>query len=103
MDTSILELAWALSPYAICGEGNVSVRDDDSFWMKVSGASLTNLGKTEMIALVSSPGARPTISDSPLASPAQISARFAMLFDGGTATSAITGPSANRTVHVSIM
>lgn len=31
MDTSILELAWALGPYAICGEGNVSVRDDDSF------------------------------------------------------------------------
>ena len=50
MDTSILELAWALSPYAICGEGNVSVRDDDSFWMKASGASLTNLGKTDMIA-----------------------------------------------------
>jgi len=43
MDTSILELAWALSPYAICGEGNVSVRDDESFWMKASGASLTNL------------------------------------------------------------
>ena len=50
MDTSILELAWALSPYAICGEGNVSVRDDDSFWMKSSGASLTNLGKNEMVA-----------------------------------------------------
>ncbi len=50
MDTSILELAWALGPFAICGEGNVSVRDDDSFWMKASGASLTNLGKTEMIA-----------------------------------------------------
>ena len=50
MDTSILELAWALGPYAICGEGNVSVRDDDSFWMKASGASLTNLGKTEMVA-----------------------------------------------------
>ena len=50
MDTSILELAWALSPFAICGEGNVSVRDDDSFWMKASGASLTKLGKNEMIA-----------------------------------------------------
>ena len=50
MDTSILELAWALSPYAICGEGNVSVRDDESFWMKASGASLTNLGKNEMVA-----------------------------------------------------
>ena len=50
MDTSILELAWALGPYAICGEGNVSVRDDDSFWMKASGSSLTNLGKNEMVA-----------------------------------------------------
>ena len=50
MDTSILELAWALSSFAICGEGNVSVRDDDSFWMKASGASLTKLGKSEMIA-----------------------------------------------------
>ena len=50
MDTSILELAWALGPFAICGEGNVSVRDDDSFWMKASGASLTNLGKNEMVA-----------------------------------------------------
>ena len=50
MDTSILELAWALDPYVICGEGNVSVRDGDSFWMKASGASLTNLGKTDMIA-----------------------------------------------------
>ena len=49
------------------------------------------------IAAVSSPGATPVISLSPSASAAQINARLAMLFDGGTATSAITGPSARRT------
>ena len=31
---SILELAHALGPYAICGEGNVSVKDDDCIWIK---------------------------------------------------------------------
>ena len=47
---SIIELARALGPYAICGEGNVSVKDDDSFWVKASGTSLDTLEKQDLVA-----------------------------------------------------
>ena len=47
---SILELARALGPYAICGEGNVSVKDDDCFWVKASGTSLDTLEKKDLVA-----------------------------------------------------
>lgn len=46
----IIELARALGPYAICGEGNVSVKDDDSFWVKASGTSLDTLEKQDLVA-----------------------------------------------------
>ena len=48
---SILELARTLGPYAICGEGNVSVKDDagDSFWIKASGTSLDTLEKKDLV------------------------------------------------------
>ena len=47
---SILELAHALGPYAICGEGNVSVKDDDCIWIKASGTSLDTLEKKDLVA-----------------------------------------------------
>jgi len=47
---SIIELARALGPYAICGEGNVSIKDDDSFWVKASGTSLDTLEKRDLVA-----------------------------------------------------
>ena len=47
---SIIELARTLGPYAICGEGNVSVKDDDCFWVKASGTSLDTLGKKDLVA-----------------------------------------------------
>tara|TARA_R110002020_G_scaffold78195_3_gene196813 strand:- start:2203 stop:2871 length:669 start_codon:yes stop_codon:yes gene_type:complete len=51
MDSSILELAHALGSYAICGEGNVSVRDEtDCFWIKASGTSLDTLEKKDLVA-----------------------------------------------------
>ena len=46
----ILELAYALSSHTICGEGNVSGRDDDSFWIKASGTSLDTLKKEALVA-----------------------------------------------------
>ena len=47
---SIIELARTLGPYAICGEGNVSVKDDDCFWVKASGTSLDTLEKKDLVA-----------------------------------------------------
>ena len=48
---NILKLAHTLSPYTICGEGNVSGRDgDDSFWIKASGTSLDTLKKEDLVA-----------------------------------------------------
>ena len=46
----ILELAHILSPDTICGEGNVSGRDGDSFWIKASGTSLDTLKKEDLVA-----------------------------------------------------
>ena len=47
---SIIELARTLGPYAICGEGNVSVKDDDCFWVKASGPSVHTFEKIDRIA-----------------------------------------------------
>ena len=47
---NLLELAHAISPYTICGEGNVSGRDVDSFWIKASGTSLDTLKKEDLVA-----------------------------------------------------
>ena len=55
---NILELAHTLSPYTICGEGNVSGRSSsvykdikgDSFWIKASGTSLDTLQKEDLVA-----------------------------------------------------
>ena len=46
----LLELAHAISPYTICGEGNVSGRDGDTFWIKASGTSLDTLTKDGLVA-----------------------------------------------------
>ena len=45
----ILKLAYALSSHTICGEGNVSGRDGDSFWIKASGTSLDTLKKEDLV------------------------------------------------------
>ena len=47
---NLLELAHMLGPYAICGEGNVSMKDGDSFWVKASGTSLDTLKKVDLVA-----------------------------------------------------
>ena len=47
---NLLELAHMLGPYAICGEGNVSMKDDDCFWVKASGTSLDTLSKVDLVA-----------------------------------------------------
>ena len=51
---SILELAHALGPYAICGEGNVSAKFVDEFqscyYVKASGTSLDELEKKDLVA-----------------------------------------------------
>ena len=50
---NLLELAHMLGSYAICGEGNVSmkdVKDDDCFWVKASGTSLDTLCKADLVA-----------------------------------------------------
>lgn len=46
---NIIELAQQISPYTICGEGNVSVRvDDNSFLVKASGTSLYTLSESDL-------------------------------------------------------
>jgi len=47
---NLLELAHMLGSYAICGEGNVSMKDDDCFWVKASGTSLDTLSKVDLVA-----------------------------------------------------
>ncbi|MEK9699973.1 MAG: class II aldolase/adducin family protein [Candidatus Poseidoniales archaeon] len=50
---SIIELAHALGPYAICGEGNVSGKFSDEyrtcFFVKASGTSLDTLEKDQLV------------------------------------------------------
>ena len=47
---NLLELAHALGSYVICGEGNVSMKDKDCFWVKASGTSLDTLKRTDLVA-----------------------------------------------------
>ena len=45
----LLDLAHIISPYTICGEGNVSVRiDEDTFLIKASGTSLHTLSEEDL-------------------------------------------------------
>ena len=54
---NLLKLAHTLSPYTICGEGNVSGRSSsvyqdikgDSFWIKASGTSLDTLTPEDLV------------------------------------------------------
>ena len=39
----LLELSYTVSPQAICGEGNVSMRGDEGFYIKASGTDLATL------------------------------------------------------------
>ena len=47
--SNILELAKAVSQFAIAGEGNVSVRDENSFLIKASGAELISLTQDDLV------------------------------------------------------
>jgi L-fuculose-phosphate aldolase len=55
---NIIELAHTLSPYTLCGEGNVSgrsssvytdIKGEESFWIKASGTSLDTLKKEDLV------------------------------------------------------
>ena len=71
---SIIELAHALGPYAICGEGNVSGKFSDEyqtfFCVKASGTSLDTLEKDQLVGCslngvpFDSPGLKPSIETS---------------------------------------
>tara|TARA_B100001996_G_scaffold350006_1_gene309088 strand:- start:144 stop:830 length:687 start_codon:yes stop_codon:yes gene_type:complete len=47
--TNILDLAKAVSGFTISGEGNVSVRDDDTFLIKASGTDLISLTYEDLV------------------------------------------------------
>ena len=45
----LLELAHAIHPFTICGEGNVSCRDDVNLLIKASGTNLDDLGYDDLV------------------------------------------------------
>ena len=45
----LLELAHAIHPFTICGEGNVSCRDDANLLIKASGTNLDDLGYDDLV------------------------------------------------------
>ena len=45
----LLELAYAISPFTICGEGNVSCRDDANLLIKASGTDLLGLKYDDLV------------------------------------------------------
>ena len=45
----LLELAHAIHPFTICGEGNVSCREEESLLIKASGTNLDNLGYDDLV------------------------------------------------------
>ena len=47
--SNILDLAKAVSQFAIAGEGNVSVRDKNSFLIKASGTELSSLSNDDLV------------------------------------------------------
>lgn len=54
----LLELAHAIQPFTICGEGNVSCREEQTLLIKASGTNLDGLGYDDLV--------RCTISGKPL-------------------------------------
>ena len=47
--SDLIELAWAVSPYTIVGEGNVSKRTKDGFLVKASGADLKTMNDEDLV------------------------------------------------------
>ena len=45
----LLELAHAIQPFTICGEGNVSCRDGEALLIKASGTNLDGLGYDDLV------------------------------------------------------
>ena len=45
----LLELSHAIHPFTICGEGNVSCREDTDFLIKASGTNLDDLGYDDLV------------------------------------------------------
>ncbi len=45
----LLELAHAIQPFTICGEGNVSCREEGSLLIKASGTNLDGLGYDDLV------------------------------------------------------
>ena len=45
----LLELAHAIHPFTICGEGNVSCREDPNLLIKASGTNLHDLGYDDLV------------------------------------------------------
>ena len=45
----LLELAHAIQPFTICGEGNVSCREEESLLIKASGTNLDGLGYDDLV------------------------------------------------------
>ena len=45
----LLELAHAIHPFTICGEGNVSCREEESLLIKASGTNLDDLGYDDLV------------------------------------------------------
>ena len=45
----LLELAHAIHPFTICGEGNVSCREDPNLLIKASGTNLDDLGYDDLV------------------------------------------------------
>ena len=44
----LLSLAHTVSPFTICGEGNVSQKVGDNFWIKASGTDLHTLSEEDL-------------------------------------------------------
>ena len=49
MMDELLELAHAIHPFTICGEGNVSCREEESLLIKASGTNLDDLGYDDLV------------------------------------------------------
>ena len=45
----LLELAHAIHPFTICGEGNVSCREEETLLIKASGTNLDGLGYDDLV------------------------------------------------------
>ena len=45
----LLELAHAIQPFTICGEGNVSCREEESLLIKASGTNIDGLGYDDLV------------------------------------------------------